>query len=111
MDERHLKRIELAQKIFASFFQPNAPIDKEIEPIMKHCNEYSQLITKFATKYPIDKIARIDLAIIYLALYEIREVKKEPLKVIINEAIELAKEMGGDKSFSFVNAVLGKIVS
>jgi len=44
-----------------------------------------------------------------LAVYELMIEKKEPPKVIIDEAIELAKELGSDKTFGFVNAVLGKI--
>ena len=53
--------------------------------------------------------AKVDLAIMQLAVYELIFEKKEPAKVIINEAVELAKEMGSDKAFGFVNAVLGKI--
>ena len=59
----------------------------------------------------VDQIAKADLAILRLAIYELMIERQEPPKVIINEAVDLAKEMGSDRSFAFVNAVLGAIVS
>ena len=50
------------------------------------------------------------MAILRLAVFELMIGKKEPPKVIVDEAIELAKEYGGDKSPGFVNGALGKIV-
>jgi N utilization substance protein B len=49
------------------------------------------------------------LAILQLAIYELLIEKKEPPKVIIDEAVELAKEFGSEKSYAFVNAILGKV--
>jgi len=69
----------------------------------------NDLIKKFASKYPLEKVSKVDLSILRLAVYELNFEKKTPPKVVIDEAIELAKELGGEKSFSFVNAVLGKI--
>jgi N utilization substance protein B len=51
------------------------------------------------------------MAILQLAIYELLIEKKEPPKVIIDEAVELAKEFGSEKSYAFVNAVLGKVYS
>ena len=59
--------------------------------------------------FPISKIAKIDVAILRLAVYELIFEKNTPPKVIIDEAIELAKEYGSDSSPSFVNGVLGSI--
>ncbi|MDO8741794.1 MAG: transcription antitermination protein NusB, partial [Candidatus Roizmanbacteria bacterium] len=67
------------------------------------------LIKKYAPKYPLDKIAKVDLAILQLAVYELMFEKKQPAKVIIDEAVELAKELGSDKAYAFVNAVMGKV--
>lgn len=67
-------------------------------------------IQSAAPEWPVDKIAKIDLAILRLAIYELLIEKKEPPKVIIDEAIELAKEFGNDNSPKFVNGVLGTIL-
>ena len=56
-------------------------------------------------------MSRVDLSIIRLALFEMEFDDEVPLKVAINEAVELAKKYGGDDSPSFVNAILGKLAS
>ena len=68
------------------------------------------MITQTAPEWPLDKLNKTDLAILRLAVYELTITKKEPVKVIIDEAIELAKELGSESSSSFVNGVLGTIV-
>ena len=67
------------------------------------------LIEEAAPTWPINQINKIDLVILRLAIYEIQQ-EKEPIKVIIDEAVELAKEFGSETSGPFVNGVLGKIV-
>lgn len=62
-----------------------------------------------AKNWQIDRISKIDIAILKLAIYEILY-KKLPYKVVINEAVELAKAYGEDSSSSFVNGVLANIV-
>ena len=62
-----------------------------------------------APEFSIDKINKTDLAILRLAVYELLVEKKQPPKVIIDEAIELAKEYGGDSSPAFINGALGNI--
>lgn len=62
-----------------------------------------------APEWPITKIARVDLAILRLAVYELAITKKEPPKVVIDEAIELAKRYGNEHSASFINGALGTI--
>ncbi len=68
-----------------------------------------KLITKYAPEWPLEKINKVDLAILRLAIYELLT-KNAPYKVIINEAVELAKTYGSQNSPSFINGVLGKIV-
>lgn len=58
--------------------------------------------------WPVEKLNRIDLAILRLAIYELGN-EKIPPKVVIDEAVELAKEFGSENSSSFVNGVLGTI--
>lgn len=67
-------------------------------------------IQSAAPEWPLDKIAKIDLAILRLAVYELVIEKKEPPKVIIDEAVEIAKQFGNENSAKFVNGVLGTIL-
>jgi len=111
MDPRHELRIKIIQQLFALSFlkSKDQVIDVKTKQVIKNITKINVLIKKYAPKYPLDKIAKVDLAILQLAVFELIFEKKQPVKVIINEAIELAKEMGSDKAFGFVNAVLGKI--
>ena len=109
LDPRHQKRIDKMQLLFAGIFQKTKtpPIIRNIvesEPIV------DSKIAEAAPEWPIDKIAKVDLAILRLAAYELTIEKKEPPKVIIDEAIELAKEFGNANSAKFVNGVLGTIL-
>ena len=66
------------------------------------------LIQPIAPEWPIDQIARVDRTILRIAVYELTESGKDvPPKVVINEAVELAKAFGSDNSSKFVNGVLG----
>ena len=114
MDKRHRLRIETIQNLFASSFNlPNNmpyPDNQTTGEVLKHLAEIDAKIQEHAPKFPVDRIAKTDLMILRLAIYELMIEKKEPEKVIINEAVELAKEFGGERSYAFVNAVLGKLV-
>jgi N utilization substance protein B len=63
-----------------------------------------------APEWPIDQIARMDRIILRMGLYELENEADVPPKVVINEAVELAKAFGGDNSSKFVNGVLGTIL-
>ena len=107
-DPRHIKRREAVKALFAETFtkQPNLPgLAKEI---LKNRKKLDTKIEKAAPQWPADKLNKIDLAILRLAVYELEEGATPP-KVIIDEAVELAKEFGGESSSSFVNGVLGTI--
>lgn len=112
MDVRHQQRIQIVQELYAYSFFSRQPIDKfqlKTKKIIEIREQLNSQIEKFAPKFPLKKIAKVDLAILQLAIYELTVEKKEPPKVIINEAVELAKELGSERSYAFVNAVLGKI--
>jgi transcription antitermination protein NusB len=66
-------------------------------------------IRQFAPAWPIDQISLVDRNILRLAIAEILTDNKVPVKVAINEAVELAKRFGGDHSSKFVNGVLGSV--
>lgn len=112
MDIRHQKRTTIIQELYAHSFHPQETIDTldlKTQEIIRQRDILNKEIEKFASKFPIDKIAKVDVAILELSIYELIVEKKEPPKVIINEAVELAKELGSDRSFAFINAILGKI--
>ena len=67
------------------------------------------IIQEIAPDWPIDQVAPIDRNILRLAIYEIMTAET-PVKVIINEAVELAKLFGSDSSHRFINGVLGTLV-
>lgn len=72
-------------------------------------DEIDKTIVESAPEWPIDQIALIDLAILRLAIYELKFQKDTPPKVIINEAVELGKQFGGPTSSKFINGVLGTV--
>ena len=102
MDKRHLKRIEILEKLFGLGFKGISPADvasndDTLKGITDHLAEIDGFITKFAPRYPIENIARVDLAVLRLSIYELMYVKEQPEKVIIDEAVQLAKEFGSDR--------------
>ncbi|KKP55450.1 transcription antitermination factor NusB [candidate division WS6 bacterium RIFOXYC1_FULL_33_9] len=72
-------------------------------------NEIDSIIIKFAPQWPISQMKLVDLQILRMSIFEGFVGKVTPPKVAIDEAIELAKEFGGDSSSKFVNGVLGAI--
>ncbi len=78
-----------------------------VQPI-KH--QLDELIAKHAPDWPIDQISVIDRNILRIAMWEFSISKETPVKVAINEAVELAKKFGSDSSPRFINGVLGSIV-
>src|SRR3989344_3947522 len=104
MDKRHIRRQHVVQQLYAASFhstQKRPDVQEKVDAIIAHIPEFDEKIHLYAQKYAIDKIARVDLAILHLALYELLIEKQVPPKVIINEAVELAKELGGEKSPGF----------
>lgn len=113
-DPRRQKRIVLVQGLFSySFNSKTSPkkLPPEFKQIISHLPKINTLIAKAASHWPLEKVGRIDLAILRLAVYEMTVVAREPIKVIINEAIEIAKEFGTASSPKFINGVLGTINS
>jgi N utilization substance protein B len=77
-----------------------------IQPIV---NELDQIIAKHAPEWPLDQVAVIDRNIMRIALWEIAVSNQTPLKVAINEAVELGKIYGSESTPRFVNGVLGSL--
>jgi N utilization substance protein B len=76
-------------------------------PIREQLNN---ILTKYAPEWPLDQVAIIDRNILRMATWEFAVQKDTPVKVAINEAVELAKLYGSDSASRFVNGVLGSLV-
>lgn len=107
-DPRHKKRREIVKELFAQSFTKQDALSSTTRNIIKKMKGIDKIINKAAPAWPIEKLNKIDLAILRLAVYEL-ENKKEPPKAVIDEAVELAKEFGGENCASFVNGVLGTV--
>ena len=112
-DPRHLTRVSAFKSLFSSEFV-KGKIDKGTTlpgVILKNKSQIDKLITKSAPAWPVEQISPIDLAILRLSIFElVYQPKKEPYKVIVDEAVEIAKEYGNESSGSFINGVLGTII-
>jgi N utilization substance protein B len=113
IDPRHQKRIELMQALFAyTFFDPEDWLDSEnrtpeVDEIVAAIPQLDEQIQQFAPERPLKDINKVDLAILRIIVFESNH-HKTPVKVLIDEAVELAKEFGSDTSPKFINGVLGK---
>lgn len=115
---------ELAFKtIYSKFFNNDSETDIEnadkdglefVSKILKafasNYNEINDLISTNLKGYTIERLYKIDLAILILAIIEIKYVKETPKEVVINEAVELAKKFSTEKSPRFINGVLADIL-
>lgn len=80
------------------------------QDILDNISEIDKAIEKALDNWSINRIGKVELAILRVAVYEIQYDKLEPA-IAINEAVEIAKEYGGDKSGAFVNGILAKIAN
>ncbi len=107
-DPRHRNRAKLVQHLFSFTYQKQP--DSEIQNIIDRLGEIDPIITEIAPEWPLENLNPADLSILRLALFELVIDKQVPYKVIIDEAIELAKEFGSSQSSSFINGALGKYI-
>lgn len=84
---------------------------KLINGIIQNKKAIDDQIRRFAPLFPLEQIAVIDRNILRLAIYEILFNSDVPVKAAVNEAVELAKEFGGDGSPKFINGVLGSVIA
>lgn len=80
-----------------------------VKGVLDNHEKIDGIIVETAPAYPLDQIATTDRNILRLAVYEIVIDNKVPMRAAINEAVELAKEYGGENSPKFVNGVLGSV--
>lgn len=116
LDPRHQKRAALMQALFATTFTEldsqaieDVDLRQSVEAVSAALPQIDAKIQTYAPERPLAEVNQVDLAILRLTVYE-AEHKKTPVKVLINEAVELAKAYGTDSSPKFVNGVLGKLL-
>lgn len=104
-------------KILEFCYQENENDDEEKEYIEKvflgvkeRLNEIDEIILSKLKNWSIQRIAKVDLAILRLSIYEINFMNDIPVKVSVNEAVELAKTYGNNDSRVFINGVLAKVI-
>jgi N utilization substance protein B len=91
-----LDDVEFIKQLVAGVTKRAPKLDEKLQPV--------------APEWPIEQIARMDRLILRMGLYELENEDDVPPKVVINEAVELAKAFGGDNSSKFVNGVLGTLL-
>ncbi|MBP7176873.1 MAG: transcription antitermination factor NusB [Thermoclostridium sp.] len=96
--------------------QPLEGAEKEyflsvVQGAVEKKGEIDELIQNHAKGWTLERMPKVDLAIMRLAIYELQYRKDIPWNVSINEAVELAKKYGGDQSKTFINGVLGKVAA
>ena len=80
-----------------------------VQGTLQHRTDIDGRLAAHAPAYPVQQLATTDRAVLELAVYELLFCPRTPVKVVINEAVELAKTYGGESSGRFVNGVLGTI--
>jgi N utilization substance protein B len=82
-------------------------IEELVKGVEKHEKALDDELRPLAPEWPLEQIARMDRVVLRMGLYELHYEPDVPPKVVINEAVELAKAFGGDNSSKFINGVLG----
>ena len=81
-----------------------------LEGVCAHSGELDDLVKKYAKDWSIERISRVDLSILRIAIYEMLFRREDvPTGAAINEAVELAKRYGGERSYAFINGILGSV--
>lgn len=88
--------VDFIERLTKGVSKQTAKLDAQLQPV--------------APEWPIDQIARMDRIVLRIGLYELENESDVPPKVVINEAVELAKAFGGDNSSKFINGVLGTLL-
>lgn len=100
-------------------FLKNEELDEEnknfvkdnFSSILKNKEELMDILKSTLTdNFSIDRIFKVDMAILLVALNEIKYYKQTPVKVVVNEAIDISKKYSTEKSYSFINGVLAKYI-
>lgn len=113
VDDKDFKLADvLARNIsrYKETIDDTAFIEKLVQGVDEHQTALDGIIAPVAPEWPIDQIARMDRIVLRIGVYELLYDDSVPPKVVINEAVELAKAFGGDNSSKFINGVLGTVL-
>ncbi|MCI6630839.1 MAG: transcription antitermination factor NusB [Lachnospiraceae bacterium] len=110
------KKEEMPEQLQLFFEEAEKPVSEEdrlyisdkYEKIMDKLSQIDELLNEKAQKWSTDRMGKVELTILRLAVYEIRYDEDIPTSVAINEAVELAKKFGQKESGSFVNGILAR---
>lgn len=83
--------------------------EKLVEGVWQHMNQINSIIEKYSENWRLKRISRVDRNILRLAVFELLYCHDIPSKVTINEAIDLGKKFGSEKSGSFINGILDSV--
>ena len=84
-------------------------MQNKFQNTLEHLSEIDSLIESVSEGWKLKRMFRVDLAIMRLAVFEMKYDEEIPVSVAINEAVEIAKKYGQDSSPSFVNGILAKV--
>jgi len=110
---KNLKVNNLDKLFYYKLFSNNSDkifFDRLANLCLKNFESNNQIISRYTTNWDLDRLAKIDLVIINLALTELVNFKDIPIKVSLNEYIEISKDYSTEKSSFFINGILDKIV-
>lgn len=124
-----MSRVEARELAFKTIYSKFFNVDTELEQnnddlniadlefttkilnnFASHYQEINETISSVLKGYTIERLYKIDLAILIISVIELKYIKENPTQVVINEAVELAKKFSTDKSPKFINGVLADIV-
>ncbi len=108
-DKRHLRRKLLVEEFFGGTFRKLDNPSPEAKKILRHEKLIDSLMLGASAEGKTKRINKVDRAVLTVAIWEMAVEKKTPPKVIIDEAVEFAKEFGSESSPGFVNGILGAI--
>lgn len=109
--EKALVALEIAE--FATLESSNEVKDYAVsiaEKFQENSQSVDEQIQKFAKGWDIDRLVKMDKDILRIAIVELLYVKEAPMKVVVDEALELAKKYSTDESSSFINGILAKVI-
>ena len=84
-------------------------MENKYDRIQEHLEEIDRILNEKSTGWKTKRMSRVDLNILRLAVFEMKYDEDVPVKVAINEAVEISKVFGGEDSASFINGILGKV--
>lgn len=98
LEEMHLKPVDIDEKYIHNSF----------DDIVQNLDEYKQIVASRVTGYKQDRIFNVDMTIMILAIYELKKGDLDS-KIVISEALKLAKKYSTEKSIKFINGILGAV--